>query len=267
MDETLRLIEAAHRGDKTARERLVMDNVGLVWSIVRRFSGRGCEMEDLFQIGSIGLIKAIDKFDTSYEVRFSTYAVPMIAGEIKRFLRDDGMIKVSRSVKELGMRVSAARERLSGRLGREPTLEELAGQVGTSCEEVAASLEAACHVESLYAPSGSGDDTNLTILDRVADEGGEEEGLLNRMVLGELLQSLDKKQREIIVRRYFYNQTQTQIAGVLGISQVQVSRMERKILCEMRDQLKEEGGEKRENGNKKGGGNKKGDSIHTIPTK
>ena len=108
---------------------------------------------------------------------------------------------------------------------------------------------------------------NLTILDRVADEGGEEESLLNRMVLGELLQSLDKKQREIIVRRYFYNQTQTQIAGVLGISQVQVSRMERKILCEMRDQLKEEGGEKRDNGNKKGGGNKKGDSIHTIPTK
>lgn len=237
MDETMKLIELAHSGDKAARERLVMDNVGLVWSIVRRFTGRGCETEDLFQIGSIGLIKAIDKFDTSYEVRFSTYAVPMIMGEIKRFLRDDGMIKVSRSIKELGIRVSAAREHLSGTLGREPTLEELAAELGASCEEVAASMEAGCQVESLYAPSGPGEESNLTLLDRVAEEKDEQEMMLDRMLLGDLLKSLDKKQREIIVRRYFYNQTQTQIAGILGISQVQVSRMERRILKEMREKL------------------------------
>lgn len=237
MDETMKLIEMAHSGDKAARERLVMDNVGLVWSIVRRFTGRGCETEDLFQIGSIGLLKAIDKFDTSFEVRFSTYAVPMITGEIKRFLRDDGMIKVSRSIKELGMKVYAAREHLSGSLGREPTLEELANVLGTSCEEVAASLEAGCQVESLNAATGSGEENNLTLLDRVAGETEENEVLLDRMVLQDLLKSLDKKQREVIIRRYFYNQTQTQVAEILGISQVQVSRMERRILKEMRDKL------------------------------
>lgn len=237
MDETMKLIEMAHNGDKAARERLVMDNVGLVWSIVRRFTGRGCETEDLFQIGSIGLIKAIDKFDTAYEVRFSTYAVPMIAGEIKRFLRDDGMIKVSRSIKETGVRVAAARETLSGLLGRDPTLDELADKLGVSREEVAASLEAGSQVESLYAPSGPGDDNQLTLLDRVAEEREEHEELLDRMVLGELLKALDRQQREIIIRRYFYNQTQTQIAKLLGISQVQVSRMERKILKEMRRML------------------------------
>lgn len=237
MDETMKLIEMAHSGDKAARERLVMDNVGLVWSIVRRFTGRGCETEDLFQIGSIGLIKAIDKFDTSYDVRFSTYAVPMITGEIKRFLRDDGMIKVSRSIKELGFKVSAVRESLSGSLGREPTLEEISEALEVSKEEVAASLEAGCQVESLYAPSGSGEDNTLSLIDKVAEEKEENEMLLDRMVLGELLKSLEKKQREIIVRRYFYNQTQTQIVEILGISQVQVSRMERKILREMREKL------------------------------
>lgn len=237
MDETMQLIGMAHKGDKTARDRLVMDNVGLVWSIVRRFTGRGCELEDLFQIGSIGLIKAIDKFDTSFEVRFSTYAVPMITGEIKRFLRDDGMIKVSRSIKEMKFRVSMARESLSGSLGREPTLEELAGTVGASKEEVAASMEAGAQIESIYAPAGSGEDNNLSLLDHLSEETGDNEALLDRMVLGELLKALDKKEREIIVRRYFYNQTQSQIAEVLGISQVQVSRMEKKILKQMREKL------------------------------
>lgn len=237
MDETMQLIEMAHNGDKTARDRLVMDNVGLVWSIVRRFTGRGCELEDLFQIGSIGLIKAIDKFDTSYEVRFSTYAVPMITGEIKRFLRDDGMIKVSRSIKEMKVRVNMAKESLSGSLGREPTLEELAETLETSKEEVAASLEAGAQIESIYAKTGGGEEGNLQVLDRLSEENGENEDLLNRMVLGELLKALDKKEREIIVRRYFYSQTQTQIAQVLGISQVQVSRMEKKILKQMREHL------------------------------
>ena len=237
MDETLKQILLAHSGDKEARERLVMDNVGLVWSIVRRFAGRGCETEDLFQIGIIGLIKAIDKFDTTYEVRFSTYAVPMITGEIKRFLRDDGMIKVSRSIKELGMRVGAARERLSGAFGRDPTLAELAAELGVSSEEVAASLEAGSQVESLYAPVGADEESHLTLLDRMAGTDEESETLLNRMLLGELLKGLDKRQRELIVRRYFYNQTQTQVARILEISQVQVSRMERRILKELRGRL------------------------------
>ena len=148
-DRTIQLISLAHQGDKEARDALVEENVGLIWSIVRRFAGRGCETEDLFQIGSIGLMKAIDKFDTAFDVKFSTYAVPMIMGEIKRFLRDDGIIKVSRSIREMGIRVSASRQKLSGTLGREPTLEELAEDVGASREEVAVSLEAGVQVESV----------------------------------------------------------------------------------------------------------------------
>ena len=171
MDKTIEQIKRAHQGDKTAREALVKDNLGLVWSIVRRFAGRGCETEDLFQIGSIGLLKAIDKFDLSYEVRFSTYAVPMIAGEIKRFLRDDGIIKVSRSIKEQNQRLRAAREALCTALGREPTLEELAAQIGVSCEEAAASMAADSPVESLSAPASAGEETGLLLQDRILNTG------------------------------------------------------------------------------------------------
>lgn len=236
-DETLRLITQAHKGDKAARDRLVEENVGLVWSIVRRFAGKGCETEDLFQIGSIGLIKAIDKFDVSFDVKFSTYAVPMIAGEIRRFLRDDGMIKVSRSVKEMGIKVNAAREKLAGALGREPTLEEIAGSVGASREEVAASLEAGAQIESIDAPAPGGEETSLSLLDRISGETGDNEEVLDRMVLKSLLRSLGDQERELIVRRYFYGQTQTKIAGLMGISQVQVSRMEKRILNQMRREL------------------------------
>ena len=237
MDETMRLIQMAHEGDKAARDQLVEDNVGLVWSIVRRFAGRGHELEDLFQIGSIGLLKAIDKFDLSYDVRFSTYAVPMITGEIKRFLRDDGLIKVSRSVKELGMKVGAARESLSGSLGREPTIEEIAGELKVSREEVAAALEAGAEVESLYRPFGKNDGQELCLMDRLEEKEDAEETLLNRMVLRELISELGPKEREIIIRRYFYNQTQSVIAADLDISQVQVSRLEKKILRQMREKL------------------------------
>ena len=237
MDGTMRLLQMAHEGDKAARDQLVEENVGLVWSIVRRFGGRGYEPEDLFQIGSIGLLKAIDKFDLSYDVRFSTYAVPMITGEIKRFLRDDGMIKVSRSVKELGMKVGAARESLSGTLGREPTIEEIAGELKVSREEVAASLEAGAEVESLYRPFGQNDGQELCLMDRLEEKENAEEKLLNRMVLRELISELEPKEREIIIRRYFYNQTQSAIAADLDISQVQVSRLEKKILRQMREKL------------------------------
>lgn len=231
------MIRLAHEGDQKARDQLVMDNVGLVWSIVRRFAGRGHELEDLYQIGCIGLIKAIDKFNLEFDVKFSTYAVPMITGEIKRFLRDDGMIKVSRSLKELGMRVSSAREQMIWELGREPGLEELAARVGVSREEVAASMEAATEVESIYKAVGSGEDQNLCLLDKLPDEREMQEELLNRMVLGQLLMQLNEKDREIIIKRYFDNQTQSQIAAELNISQVQVSRLEKRILRQMREYL------------------------------
>ena len=235
MDETICLISRAHQGDKEARDQLVTENMGLVWSIVRRFLGRGYEGEDLFQIGTIGLLKAIDKFDTAYDVKFSTYAVPMIAGEIKRFLRDDGMIKVSRSVKELATRVRRAREKLTGSMGREPTIEEIAAAVGASREEVAASMEAGAEVESLYRPVG--DEDGICLMDRLEEEKNGQEDLLNRMVLEKLLGELKEEEREIILRRYYLGQTQTKIAAQLGISQVQVSRLEKRILKQMRQRL------------------------------
>lgn len=237
MDETMELLQSAHAGDKEARDRLVSENMGLIWCVVRRFLGRGHEAEDLFQIGSIGLLKAIDKFDISYDVRFSTYAIPMITGEIKRFLRDDGMIKVSRSVKELAVRVRGIRERLTWELGREPGIDEIAKQAGASKEEVAASLEAAADVESLYRPVGAGDDQNLCLMDRLPDQRQEQEEVLNKIVLKQLLDQLGERERDIILRRYFENQTQTQIAEQLHISQVQVSRLEKKILRQMREYL------------------------------
>ena len=237
MDETMRLIQMAHEGDKAARDRLVTENFGLIWSIVRRFTVRGYEPEDLFQIGSIGLMKAIDKFDLSYEVKFSTYAVPMITGEIKRFLRDDGIIKVSRSIKEMGLKVKNVREELVYRFGREPTVEEIAGEIGASKEEVAASIEAGAEVESLYRSVNKNDENSLLLIDKIEEESSAQEELLNRMVLRELLTDLSDKDREIIIRRYYYNETQSQIADKLGISQVQVSRLEKKILKQMREKL------------------------------
>ena len=237
MDETMRLIEMAHEGDKAAIDQLVTDNFGLIWSIVRRFTGRGYEPEDLFQIGSIGLMKAIDKFDLSYDVKFSTYAVPMITGEIKRFLRDDGIIKVSRSIKETALKVKRVREELIFRFGREPTVEEIAGEIGASKEEVAASIEAGAEVESLYRSVNKNDENSILLIDKIEEESSAQEELLNRMVLRDLLSQLSDKDREIIIRRYYYNETQSQIATKLGISQVQVSRLEKKILKQMREKL------------------------------
>ena len=237
MDETMNLSQMAHDGDKAARDRLVVENMGLIWSIVRRFERRGHETEDLFQIGAIGLIKAVDHFGLDLGLRFSTYAVPMITGEIKRFLRDDGMIKVSRSLKELGVRVNQARQELGGRLGREPTVEEIAAQLGESCEQVAASIESAAEVESLYRPVGVQDENGARLIDRIPEENEEQERLLNSMTLKEVMKGLENRDREIILRRYFENQTQSQVARDLHISQVQVSRLEKKILKSMREQF------------------------------
>lgn len=237
MDHTLSLIQQAHEGDKEAREQLVKENVGLVWCVVKRFYGRGAEPEDLFQIGSIGLLKAIDKFDLSYDVQFSTYAVPMISGEIRRFLRDDGMIKVSRSLKKLSYKCGKKKEELTERMGREPTVEELATSLGTEKEELVQAMEAATEVESIYRPIHQEGDSQLSILDRLEEKSRPEEHLLNRMMLSQILDGLDKEERQLIYLRYFQEKTQAAVGEILGISQVQVSRMEKKILERMRKQM------------------------------
>jgi len=232
--DTIELIRLSQQGDRQAREQLITENVGLVWSMVRRFMGRGCEAEDLFQIGTIGLIKAIDKFDISFEVKFSTYAVPMISGEIKRFLRDDGMIKVSRTLKENNMRLRAAGERLSVKFGRDATLEEIAEDTGLSMEEIVLAMEACTEVESLSKPVNRADGSESTLAERIPGKEDATEQIVNHMVMKQLLEALEEEERNLIELRYFQNRTQTEIAGLLGVSQVQVSRMEKKILQRMR---------------------------------
>ena len=235
MDHTIALIRKSHDGDEEARTQLVEENVGLIWCVVRRFLGRGVESEDLFQIGSIGLLKAIDKFDFSYEVKFSTYAVPMISGEIQRFLRDDGMIKVSRSLKELAYKAFLAREKLQEILQREPTLEELADKMQIEKEELVMALEASGEVESLYNPVYQKDGNEVPLLEKLEEKESQEEKVLNKMLLSKLLEELDKEERQLIYMRYFANKTQMEIGQALGISQVQVSRMEKRILKRMRE--------------------------------
>ena len=237
MDRTISLIKQSHDGDETARAQLVEENMGLVWCIVKRFCGRGTEPEDLFQIGSIGLLKAIDKFNLDFEVKFSTYAVPMIAGEIRRFLRDDGMIKVSRSLKELSYKAHLIRERLQEELGRDATVQELAKELGVPEEELTMALESSGEVESIYKPVYQKDGNEIQLVDRLMEKEGHEEQILNKIVLGGLLETLKKEERRLIYLRYFKNQTQTQVGKELGISQVQVSRMEKKILIYLRSQM------------------------------
>lgn len=236
MDEVIALIEQSQQGDKAARDRLVQSNLGLVWSIVRRFDNRGQELEDLFQIGSIGLMKAIDKFDVSFQVRFSTYAVPMITGEIKRYLRDDGMIKVSRSLKENAAKIRAAEAELQNQKGREPTLQELSEATGMPREEIVMALEANHEVESIYKPVGQSEGNEVCLADRLMEQENPNEQLLNNMLLRQLLEKLEGLEKELIFQRYFQEKTQTQVAQSLGISQVQVSRLEKKILTRMRQE-------------------------------
>lgn len=235
MDHTIALIRKSHDGDEEARTQLVEENVGLVWCVVRRFLGRGVESEDLFQIGSIGLLKAIDKFDFSYDVKFSTYAVPMISGEIQRFLRDDGMIKVSRSLKELAYKAFLARENMQETLQREPTLEELSEHMKVDKEELVMALEASGEVESLYKPVYQKDGNEVPLLEKLEEKESQEEKVLNKMLLNQLLDELKRDERQLIYMRYFANKTQMEIGQELGISQVQVSRMEKKILKRMRE--------------------------------
>lgn len=228
------LIARSQKGDKEAREVLIEKNLGLVHAIVKRFVGRGVEAEDLFQIGTIGLIKAIDNFDLTYDVKFSTYAVPLITGEMKRFLRDDGMVKVSRTLKEQAMRLKLLRQKLQGEWNREPTLQELAEQSGLTMEEIVMATEAESKVESIYASVYQNDGSEVALVDMLGKEDEEKEALLNHMLLKQLLEGLTEKESKLIEMRYFQEKTQTEVARHMGISQVQVSRLEKKILLSMR---------------------------------
>ncbi len=239
MEEVSVLIAKSQQGDKKAREVLIENNLGLVHAIVRRFWGRGVEQEDLFQIGTIGLIKAIDHFDLSYDVKFSTYAVPLINGEIKRFLRDDGPLKVPRSIKEQAMKVCIIRQRLQGILGREPNLTEIAEETGMSVEEIVSATEADYRVDSIYGSVYQNDGKELMLMDTLGEEDKEREALLNHMLLQQLMKELSETENLLIKMRYFQDKTQTEVAACLGVSQVQVSRMEKKILLAMRSKLQE----------------------------
>lgn len=251
MEETSVLIARSQAGEKDAREVLIEKNLGLVHHIVRRFAGRGYEQEDLFQIGTIGLMKAIDKFNLELGLQFSTYAVPMITGEIKRFLRDDGPVKVSRTIKENGLKVKLARQKLQAAEGREPTLQEITEATGLTKEDVVVAMEASIEVESIYSAVYQDDGSEVYLVDRVVrgvngsvgssmagsigGEDTEKEELLNHLLLTQLLDTLNPSERELISMRYFQNKTQMEIASILGISQVQVSRLEKKILLRMRE--------------------------------
>ena len=237
MARTEELIRRSREGDKEARETLIEENMGLIHHVVKRFLGRGVEAEDLFQIGAIGLVKAVDRFDLSFDVRFSTYAVPMIAGEIKRFLRDDSMIKISRSLKELAIRAARLREELLMERGEEPGVEELAERLGVEPEELVQAMDGSAEVESLQKIVYQGDGEGLSLMDKVDQGKDEEETLLRQLLLEQLLSSLEPKERCLIVLRFFHDRTQTQVAEELGMSQVQVSRLEKKILQALKKRM------------------------------
>ncbi len=236
-DETLSLLEKAQQGDEKAKERLVEKNIALVKSLVKKFLNRGYEYEDLFQLGSIGLVKAIYNYNPSYNVRFSTYAVPMIIGEIKRFLRDDSMIKVSRSLKDLVTKANAAKEYLKAELKREPTIQEIAENIESSPDEIIYAMEAVRAPTSIYDVIYEDDDNPILLIDKVSEEYSQEDEAMVRLTLKDLLSKLEKRERTIIVMRYFQDKTQSEIAKLLDISQVQVSRIEKRILKKMREMI------------------------------
>ena len=235
MEQTFELIRQSQAGDKGAKEQLIMLHSGLIWNVVRRFMGRGYETEDLYQIGAIGLIRAIDKFDFDYDVKFSTYAVPLISGEIKRFLRDDGIIKVSRTLKENQWKIKRAMDEFRSAFGRDAAVEELAKILEMEPEEIMFSMEAVVEIESMEQSLYAKDGKEIFLKDRLAAEKNEQEELMDHLFLQQLLDKLEERDRQLIMLRYYENKTQTQVAELLGISQVQVSRLEKKILRQMKE--------------------------------
>ncbi len=236
-DENIKLIFSAQNGDKHALNRLVEVNLPLVSAISKKFLNRGYEYEDIFQIGSMGLIKAINNFNSEFNVKFSTYAVPMIMGEIKRFLRDDGMIKVSRSIKNTAKKLHYDREQLTKELNREPTIEELSGFSGISAEDIVFASESMNNLQYLYDTIHQDDGAPVLLIDKLSENTEESGDMIDKLALKEVLNNLDGKSRKIIMLRYFKDKTQVQVAKMLGISQVQVSRIEKKVLKTMKQKL------------------------------
>ena len=238
-ENDMKIIERAQNGSKEDMTKLIEDNSRLVWSIVRRFNGRGYDIEDLYQIGSIGLIKAIQRFDTSFEVRLSTYAVPYILGEIKRFIRDDGPIKISRSIKELNIKIIELQKEYLNKYGKEITLEQLAKELKTSKEDIAMALDSARPVNSIEDSQYRDNKTDKTIrlIDQLSSGKDEENEITNRITIKKLISELKDNEKEVILLRYYKGKTQMQVAKILGITQVQVSRIERKVLDNMKRKL------------------------------
>lgn len=236
-DNNKDLIKKAKDGDNAALEYLTEMNLPLVSSISKKFLNRGYEYDDIFQIGCIGLVKAINNFDESFNVKFSTYAVPMIIGEIKRFLRDDGMIKVSRSVKNTARKLHYDKDALTKVLGREPTIEELSKYSKVSKEDIITALESASSMQYLYDTIHQDEGTPVLLIDKLSENYEEDTEVIDKIALREALGKLDMKSRQIIMLRYFKDKTQIQVAKMMGISQVQVSRIEKKVLKIMKDKL------------------------------
>lgn len=237
VNETFELIRLAQNGDKAAMERLMVDNAGLIWSIARRFSGRGYDLEDLFQIGSMGLMKCIEKFDLNYGVKFSTYAVPMILGEIKRFLRDDGIIKVSRPLKEMAVKARYMQNTLQQKLGKPPTINELAEALNVEVEDLVLAMESGHEIESLHQVVQHGDGAPVFLIDRLDGETATGDAMIDSIALRQIINSLNKKDRAVILLRYFQDKTQSEVAQAIGVSQVQVSRIEKRVLGIIRDKM------------------------------
>lgn len=228
-------LQKAQAGDKEERDAFLTANVGLVYSVLRRFMGRGCDTEDLFQIGVIGLLKAIDKFDLDRDLSFSTYAVPLIIGEIRRFLRDDGIIHVSRQIKENARKIAVVKEELKRENNYEPTIEDLVKATGISVDDILMAMEATTEVESIYQPIGTGKDgSQMLLADQLADSKRSESELINRITVVQLLDSLEERDRRLIELRFWEGKTQSESAKELGMNQVAVSRLEKKILLGLR---------------------------------
>ena len=238
-EEDIQKIEKAQSGDKKALEELIEENNGLIWSIVKRFYGRGHEPEDLYQIGCLGFIKSIKRFNTDFEVKLSTYAVPYMIGEIKRYIRDDGPVKVSRSIKDLGIKIRELQREKMNKQGREPKIQEIAKELKVDLDDVILAMEATNSVESIEGTKhiNNKDGKSISLLDTLSTEKNEEETITNKLVIGQLIKDLKDREKEIILLRYYKEKTQSQVAKILGISQVQVSRLERKILENMRRKM------------------------------
>ena len=230
MERSLELLQRAREGDRQAAQTMIEENSGLIWSIARRFFGRGVDSDDLYQLGCMGFIKAIEGFDESYGTQFSTYAVPKIAGEIRRFLRDDGAVKVSRGIKERAQQIRAARTQLEQRLGREPTLSELSAETGMEPEDIAATETAVSPAESLQRETGEDGFT----LEHVLGDYTQEERLLESVSLRMGIERLPEREQKVIALRYFHGLTQSDCARILGVSQVQISRLERRAVETLR---------------------------------